>query len=268
MRRLLGVVYFYLKSNLLRLINDFDEGSDSVPGDGEKEKRERGVPGLFGPQPEEREGADFQACLGREGGDSCVLCSGPRCWLKDPDPRSAGTAWLYHSEHRGLTCCGAARQGPGGARGGVRRGEVGWPRDGQFQPASQPTQHRAVAACLPRVIESMFLCLTSHFRDPRVGPRQREGSYWGHQCNCNVCLLFTLYFPSPFSPLPCFFTHTLAAHAQEVHTEFFYNVKSVWFEGYLSVYRTLQAKDFPRSPQPPRGVRVQLSGRPANDDLH
>lgn len=54
MRRLLGVVYFYLKSNLLRLINDFDEGSDSVPGDGERKKRERGVPGLFGPEPEER----------------------------------------------------------------------------------------------------------------------------------------------------------------------------------------------------------------------
>lgn len=35
------VVYFYLKSNLPSLINDFDEGSDSVPGDGEREKRER-----------------------------------------------------------------------------------------------------------------------------------------------------------------------------------------------------------------------------------
>lgn len=42
-RRLLGVVYFYLKSNLPGLINDFDEGSDSVPGDGERKKRERGT---------------------------------------------------------------------------------------------------------------------------------------------------------------------------------------------------------------------------------
>lgn len=40
-RRLPGVVYFYLKSNLPSLINDFDEGSDSVPGDGERKKRER-----------------------------------------------------------------------------------------------------------------------------------------------------------------------------------------------------------------------------------
>lgn len=30
-----GVVYFYLKSNLSSLINGSDEGSDSVPGDGE-----------------------------------------------------------------------------------------------------------------------------------------------------------------------------------------------------------------------------------------
>lgn len=39
--RLEGVVYFYLKSNLPSLINDSDEGSDSVPGDGERKKRER-----------------------------------------------------------------------------------------------------------------------------------------------------------------------------------------------------------------------------------
>lgn len=38
----MGVVYFYLKSNLPSLINDSDEGSDSVPGDGERrKKRER-----------------------------------------------------------------------------------------------------------------------------------------------------------------------------------------------------------------------------------
>lgn len=40
-RRLLGVVYFYLKSNLPSLINDSDERSDSVPGDGDMKKRER-----------------------------------------------------------------------------------------------------------------------------------------------------------------------------------------------------------------------------------
>lgn len=39
-RRVLGVVYFYLKSNLPSLINDSDEGSDSVPGDGEMKKGE------------------------------------------------------------------------------------------------------------------------------------------------------------------------------------------------------------------------------------
>lgn len=34
---LVGIVYFYLKSNLSSLINGFDEGSDRVPGDGERE---------------------------------------------------------------------------------------------------------------------------------------------------------------------------------------------------------------------------------------
>ncbi len=77
--RLLDVVYFYLKSNLPSLINDFDEGSDSVPGDGERKKRERErvVPGLFGPGPEEKERerkrAEFQRGLGREGGFLCAL---------------------------------------------------------------------------------------------------------------------------------------------------------------------------------------------------
>lgn len=41
MRRLVGVVYFHFKSNLPSLINDFDEGSDSVLGDGERKERER-----------------------------------------------------------------------------------------------------------------------------------------------------------------------------------------------------------------------------------
>lgn len=39
MRRLVGVVYFHFKSNLPSLINDFDEGSDSVLGDGERKKK-------------------------------------------------------------------------------------------------------------------------------------------------------------------------------------------------------------------------------------
>lgn len=83
-RRVLRVVYFYLKSNLPSLINDSDEGSDSVPGDGEMKKREgeRELPGLFGPGLEERE-RELLPWLGRDevggGGDSCVLCSGLRC---------------------------------------------------------------------------------------------------------------------------------------------------------------------------------------------
>lgn len=40
MRSPLAVVYFHLKSNLRSLINDSDEGSDSVLGDGEMKKRE------------------------------------------------------------------------------------------------------------------------------------------------------------------------------------------------------------------------------------
>lgn len=49
-----------MKSNLPALINDSDEGSDSVPGDGErknerKRERESEPAGLFGPGPEESE---------------------------------------------------------------------------------------------------------------------------------------------------------------------------------------------------------------------
>lgn len=36
-----SAVYLYLKRNLPRLINDYDERSDSVPGDGEMKKRLR-----------------------------------------------------------------------------------------------------------------------------------------------------------------------------------------------------------------------------------
>lgn len=42
-RRLLGVVYFDSTSNSPVLINDFDEGSDSLPGD--RERREGGQSG-------------------------------------------------------------------------------------------------------------------------------------------------------------------------------------------------------------------------------
>lgn len=83
-RRLLGVVYFYFKSNSSGLINDFDEGSDIVLGDGEREeKRERSTRFVWSWAGGER--AEFQPWLGIEGwvgavgGDSCVLCSGPRC---------------------------------------------------------------------------------------------------------------------------------------------------------------------------------------------
>ena len=76
-RRLLGVVYFYSRSNSPRLINDFDEGSDSVPGDGEGGKeREREVPGLFAAGPEEREGErdlSFSPGWGVIGGFLCAL---------------------------------------------------------------------------------------------------------------------------------------------------------------------------------------------------
>lgn len=89
-----------------------------------KREKERELPGLFGPGLEERE-RELLPWLGRDevggGGDSCVLCSGLRCWLKDPDLRSAGTAWLYHFEHRGLICCGTAWQGPLEREGGGDR---------------------------------------------------------------------------------------------------------------------------------------------------
>lgn len=48
-----------------------------MPGDGERKKRAREVPGLFGAGPEERE-LSFSPGWGVKG-DSCVLCSGPRC---------------------------------------------------------------------------------------------------------------------------------------------------------------------------------------------
>lgn len=78
-RRLLGVVYFYLKSNLPCLINDFDEGSDCVPGDGERKERKREREGyqvcldLGQARERERERAEFHAWLGRDGGFLCAL---------------------------------------------------------------------------------------------------------------------------------------------------------------------------------------------------
>lgn len=192
-----------------------------------------------------------------------MLCSGPRCWLKDPDLRSAATAWLYHSEHRGLTCYGAARQGPGGLR--VEGG--GWQQDGQ----NQPTQHRAVAVCLPWVIESMFLCLTSHFRDLGVGLRQCEGSYWGHQCNCNVCLLFTLHFHCVFFICSISFPQYCCSHAQNeiIIIYFLWCVCLIWIS-FRCCWSVTPGPRFDQlaSAVPHREVRVQLSGQPANDDLH
>lgn len=71
-RRLLGVVYFYLKSNLPSLINDSDEGSDSVPGDGKREKeRERATRFIWTRAGGER--AELQPQLEREGGFLCAL---------------------------------------------------------------------------------------------------------------------------------------------------------------------------------------------------
>lgn len=67
------------------------------------------------------------------------------------------------------------------------------------------------------VIESMFLCLTSHFRDPRLGPRQREGSHSDRQCNCNVCLLFTLHFPSALRHLLCCFIQSTCSMSAYTH---------------------------------------------------
>lgn len=72
-RRLLGVVYFYLKSNLPSLINDFDEGSDSVPGDGERKRRERERGTRFIWSWARGERAEVQLWLGREGGFLCAL---------------------------------------------------------------------------------------------------------------------------------------------------------------------------------------------------
>lgn len=64
-----------MKSNLPSLINEFDEGSDNVPGDGEKKKRERererGTRFIWPRARGER--AEFQPWFGREGGFLCAL---------------------------------------------------------------------------------------------------------------------------------------------------------------------------------------------------
>lgn len=108
----------------------------------------------------EREGRVPAPGLGGKGGDSCVLCSGPRCWLKDPDLRSAGTAWLYHLEHRGLMCRSRAQQGPKG--GAKRGGGPAWARR-QTKPTSSPPSYT------PGLLSLCSLCLTSCFRDHRGG---------------------------------------------------------------------------------------------------
>lgn len=124
----------------LRLINDCDEGTESVAGDGE---RKNGF--IWSWARVERARKSRVSCWGvRWGGDSCVLCSRLRCWLKDPDLRSAGTAWLYHSEHGGLTCCTAGA----GREHKVERCDGERPS----QPNGHPTQCWAAAACLLGVI--------------------------------------------------------------------------------------------------------------------
>lgn len=76
-RRLVGVVYFYFKSNLSGLINDFDERRDIVQGDGEREKRERSTRFIWSWAGGER--AEFQSWLGIEGwvcgGGGIPVCS-------------------------------------------------------------------------------------------------------------------------------------------------------------------------------------------------
>lgn len=166
-RRVLRVVYFYLKSNLPSLINDSDEGSDSVPGDGEMKKREgeRASRFIWTRAGGERERA---SALVREGwggwwwGFLCalfraeVLTEGP--W--PPLSRNSLTLSLRAQRAHMLRHCMAGAFGKG--------------RGGETEPSKQPTnttQHRAV----PGVIESMFLCLTSHFRDPKGGPKAAWG---------------------------------------------------------------------------------------------
>lgn len=130
-----------------------------------KREKERELPGLFGPGLEERERA---SALVREGwggwwwGFLCalfraeVLTEGP--W--PPLSRNSLTLSLRAQRAHMLWHCMAGAFGKG--------------RGGETEPSKQPTnttQHRAV----PGVIESMFLCLTSHFRDPKGGPKAAWG---------------------------------------------------------------------------------------------
>lgn len=70
-RRLLGVVYFYFKSNSPSLINEFVEGSDSVPGEGKRKKKERGTRFIWSCARGER--GEFQPRSGVKGGFLCAL---------------------------------------------------------------------------------------------------------------------------------------------------------------------------------------------------
>lgn len=243
--KLLGTICFLVKSVSLRLINDYDEGTKNVPGDGERKK---GFIWTWARVERSRESR--VSCWGVRwgGGFLCalfeaeVLTEGP--W--PPLSRNSLTLSLRaRREHGGLTYCTAGA----GREHKVERCK------GQLQPTNHLTQCWAVALCLLWVIQSMFLCLMSHFTDLRVGSRWWEGHYEAVSVtglSTAPCLLQVRGFLS--GPL-----NGMCTKSKKPLFDIF--MISIWM-GFVHC-----SWPFSLSCAPP-GVRVHLSGRPANDDLH
>lgn len=124
------------------------------------------------------------------------------------------------------------------ARGGWEG--VGWHKE--TVGTNSPTRHRAVALCWPRVIESLFLSLTSRFGDPGGGGNMREVIEAISVTVMSVCFL-------PSASPPGFLICCGGSHTQN----------GFLFKRHVRLVLISGGRE---------GVRVQLLGRPANDGLH
>lgn len=175
--RLLGVVYFYLKSNLHGLINDFDEGSDSVPGDGKRKKREREPATRFIWTLAGGERAELQPWLGREGGFLCSVQGWGADWRtltsaqqEQLDSITLSTEGSYAASLHGMGLGGCGWRG--------RRMARGW-----TEPTSQPTNTTWSGSSMFAQGNWVYVPVLN---EPLQRPQARPKAMWGKSLRPSV----------------------------------------------------------------------------------